>query len=322
MRNNVTEGLIAAIKKTISKDESIVNVIMNILFIGKESAYRRIRGDVAFTLDEVAKISIHLGLSIDSIIEANNKNKAMFTLNLVEPDNLMENYSNKLLFYIDIFTKMKSANTSIARFALNTLPYSFYLPHENLAKFRLYRWLYQMSNPSYIHTTFGKIQIPTNVIARQKLFVKESRSIKKVIFILDRNVFSSFIYDINYFFKLELISKEEVQILKKEMLTLLSDLEIIAATGRNPNGTEVQLYLSNVDLETSYSHYEYDDQEYSHLRVYSIDGIGSHNTEACHKQKEWIESLRRYSTLISQSGEMQRFEYFNKQRAEIMNIDI
>ena len=42
--------------------------------------------------------------------------------------------------------------------------------------------------------------------------------------------------------------------------------------------------------------------------------MDSQHQEVCRDLKEWIQSLKRYSTLISQSGEIQRMIFFTKQR--------
>lgn len=315
MKNSLTENLIYIIKKSIPDNEYVVNALMDILCIGKESAYRRMRGDVPFTFDEAAKVAAKLGFSLDSVVGINDDKKALFSLNFLKPGDLIDNYCRQLEYYIDIFRRMNRAKESIARLAVNTLPYSLYLPFAHLSKFRLYRYIYQANGVSSNHSDFSQVEIPSYVYDIQNAFVKEYVAIKKAIFILDRNVFQSIVYDINYFSRLNLISKEDVDVLKDELFLLLANLENLTLSGKHEEGTDVQVYLANVDLGTSYAHHEFDGIGYSNLRVYSIDAIDSQNASVCLRQKQWIESLRRCSTLITQSGEMQRFEYFKTQRA-------
>lgn len=61
-------GLIEAVRKKIPAKGNIANLLMNILFIGKEATYRRLRGEVSFTLTEAAIISKKLGISLDAVI--------------------------------------------------------------------------------------------------------------------------------------------------------------------------------------------------------------------------------------------------------------
>ena len=80
------------------------------------------------------------------------------------------------------------------------------------------------------------------------------------------------------------------------------------------------MYVSAVDLEASYLHFEYGENQLSQVRIYSISAIDSFDPAICNIQKQWMESQKRYSVLISGSGEMQRYEYMNKQREYIDNI--
>lgn len=309
----LNDKLIAAIKETLPEGENMAQVLMDILLIGRESIYRRLRGEVFFTFEEVSKISKELELSIDSVLGVNNSERAIFDFNLMDPQAKIENYSFKLENYIRLYRQMKKHEDSTARYALNNLPYTIYLAYPNVSKFKFYKWLYQ-ANTAAPHTSYADLQIPSHIMDYQKSFVAENRYIKKTLMILDRNVFSAMVYDIEYFYKLNIISLEDVELLKAELIEMLDDLETQAISGLFKSGTEIQMYLSNVDIEATYCHYQYGDQQYSHLRLYSINGIDSQVPKVCTRQKEWIDSLKRYSTLITQSGEMQRVNYFNKQR--------
>ncbi|MCC8143284.1 MAG: hypothetical protein LUD02_12515 [Tannerellaceae bacterium] len=99
---------------------------------------------------------------------------------------------------------------------------------------------------------------------------------------------------------------------------MLDELEVVAAKGTFNNGKKVSIYLSNIDFESSYSLVEKRNFQPSLYNLYAIHMMDSQHPDICRVQKEWILSLRRYSTLISQSGEIQRMIFFNKQR-EIIN---
>ena len=50
------------------------------------------------------------------------------------------------------------------------------------------------------------------------------------------------------------------------------------------------------------------------IRVYSINSLTTQDVQMFQSLKEWIQSLKKFSTLISESGEMQRIQFFNQQR--------
>lgn len=67
MKNYIVNELIAAMKERIPRGINLANYLTDALCMcmGKEAVYRRLRGEVAFTFDEIAMISCKLGISID-----------------------------------------------------------------------------------------------------------------------------------------------------------------------------------------------------------------------------------------------------------------
>ena len=319
MKNQLNDELVAAIRNNVSDDINIANLLMDILSMGKEAVYRRLRGDVPFTLEEAFQISSKLSISLDNTVNIKNSKHAFYdldldlNLNLNEQKNPLDYYCEKLEHCIRLFQKMHKSEDSKARLAINSLPYMFYLPYRHIAKFRLYRWIYQMQATPHMGT-YKNMVVPLKVSDTEKRFVAEHRYISHTTFIMDQNVFKSFIGDVNYFYKLNLLSDIDVKLIKNELMEMISELESIAAKGTQRTGTQVSIYISNIDLESSYIHFEYGGSENSFLRVFSINIIDSQNPTICSIQKEWIDSLKRYSTLISESGEMQRIRFFNQQR--------
>lgn len=317
---NFNEKIIEIIRESIPRGANLANELMDVLSLGKESVYRRLRGEVAFSLDETARLAEKYSFSVDHILNYKSKSKAFYNLDLLDPHTPIEDYSERLTTFIQFFKQMRRQPDSKVRYALNTLPYVFYLNFENLARFKYFKWLHQ-SGESSSNMTYSDLIIPQDVLELQHTFVCESKHIAETTIILDRNVFSSMRYDVEYFHKLHLISQDDLQTIKREMLELLDDLEKMAEDGRFKEGSKVALYISNVDLEASYSHFEYADNQYAHLRLYGISGVDSQNAQICNKQRDWIDSLKRYSTLISESGQVQRYDYLIQQRETIERMN-
>ena len=67
MINELNTGLIEALKEKLPPKTNLANLLMDTLYIGREAIYRRLRGEVPFTLEEAALISRKLGVSLDKI---------------------------------------------------------------------------------------------------------------------------------------------------------------------------------------------------------------------------------------------------------------
>lgn len=318
---DLNDIILNELHKASTEQRTPAHLLIDILHLSKESAYRRLRNEVKFTLDEAAKLSLALNFSLDFIIGNTTLEKSVFDLNqlAIESDDYYSNIFKKLDDYIDFVKQMQKDPTAKAMFALNSLPYTFYFDYENISRFKYYKWLY-LSAASMGDIAYEETLLPDGLFEKQQSYVVEAKRIKQSVYIFDRNVFTSIKYDIEYFHCLGLISDEDVKVLKTELLEMLGRIEATAKNGKFETGHDVAIYISSVDIEASYTHYEHSTDRYSHLRVYGISGVDTHSSTTSKKHKAWIESHKRYSTVISKSGEMQRIQYFNAQRKAIRSI--
>ena len=319
MNDKIRDNIIATIRDCIPEKENLTNFLSDTLNIGRESAYRRVRGEINFTFDEVIKLSQTLNFSIDNIIGIKKNENALFNIHMLKDMDYIDIYVNKMIEYGAMFRSMSERTETKARISANTLPYFFHIGYKTLSKFRIFKWLYQNQKiPS--NNKFVDFILPQKVLEAHDIFHKDIQTIKNITFIMDSNVFRTVAKDIVYFYKRGLLSESDVDTLKAELHDIINKIEKMATSGFSPNNAKLDMYISAVDFEASYLHFEFGDHQFSQVRIFSISAIDSFNVSLCKIQKEWIESLKRYSVLISESGEMQRFEYMNKQREIIDRI--
>lgn len=310
---NLNTELINAMKKYLPANSNLANNIMDILYIGKEATYRRLRGEVPFTFAEAVTISQQMGISLDKIVGAIQKDNAIFDLNLLHYNTPMDTYFSIINTYVEIFKRLVAEPFSTLSVASNIIPPTVYLKYEALSKFHLLKWLYHQEKTS-TSKHYEELQIPTKLIDKQKEFVTVSQLFQSNYYIWDKETFPRLIRDIKYFSDICLISKDSVQEIKVELLVLLEELEDISSKGRFRTGKDVQMYISNINFETSYSYVETMNYHLSLIRVFSINSITTRDDVVFKNLKEWILSLKKYSTLISQSNEIERVRFFSEQR--------
>lgn len=306
-------NLIEVMKNKIPDGVNLANTLMDILYIGKEAVYRRLRGEVPFTLNEASIISKKLGVSLDQIVGISYTNNAMFDLNLLHYSDPIKTYYTLINHYLKVFESLHDDPTSELSTASNMIPQTFYLKYENLSKFRLFKWMYQNEKVNCVKY-FSELNISDELKQAQKDFVNATLYIQTTNYIWDSMMFFYLVNDIKYFASIHLITDEEVIKLQEELLQLLDDLENIASKGKFETGKDVHIYISNINFEATYSYVETSSLQLSLIRIFSINSITSSDKDMCKSMKEWIQSLRKFSTMISESGEMQRIQFFKKQR--------
>ena len=286
MKDSIVNELITAMKDRLPPGQNLANFLTDTLCIGREAVYRRLRGEVAFTIDEVAQISCKLGISIDQIIGNHLYNRVTFDMNLLRSANAIESYYEIIDRYLRIFDYVKGDKSTEVCTASNVLPFTLYSSFEYLSKFRLCRWLYhhgQIKTPNSLY----EMAVEERIINVHKKLSDSVKNCPKTSFIWDMNIFVSFVKEVQYFACLNLISKEDVLCLKEELYQLLIHMEALS------------------------------DFQISMLRVYSINSMDSQSPRICKMQRDWIQALKRHSILISESGEAQRIDFMKSQRLVI-----
>ena len=315
--NELNTGLVNAVKEKLPSKDNLANALMDILYIGKEAIYRRLRGEVPFTLTEAAVISRKLGISLDKMIGVSFRDNAVFDMNIVSSDKPFEAYYSILEKQVDLFRSVKEDETSEIGTSSNIIPQTLSLKYNMLSKFRLFKWMYQNENIKCKH--FEEMEIPQKMVEKQKEYSDLVSHIHSVDYIWDNMIFSHLVNDIQYFCSIHLITDDDKDLLKEELFLLIDEMEELSARGKSKAGNDVKIYISNINFEATYSYLDTSSTQLSLIRIYSINSITTQDQEMFRGLKEWIQSLKKFSTLISESGEMQRIQFFKQQR-EIVSI--
>jgi len=318
MNDFLNKQIVDAVKKHINPNDNLVDVLMNTLALGKESAYRRICGKIPFTFSEIAQLASVFHFSLDSILGISFTNVAVINTCFFNTNQMYADYKQMLEDYISLFKEMKRSSGSKFSTVNNTIPFALYAGFEGLSKFKLYRWMHQM-DISFSTSSFSEMKIPDDVWVLHQEFIREMDSLDEICYVLDRNIFSTFVNDINHFIQLGYMTSEDRLLMKNELFALLDIFEqTVRRAGANPRNN-VSVYISNIDFDSSYSYFEAEDVAVSGMRVFVVNAFTTKDVHFYKTQKKWIESLKRYAVLISGCGEMERVKFIAKQR-EIITL--
>jgi len=304
--------LIRVLKKRTPEKENTVDLLMDLVPIGKEAAYRRLRGDIPFTLEEAVTICKRLNLSLDVLAGTKQDSVYAFHSNAVFSDKTIDEYIRSMKQIVQTVEYLRHIKGSMSYRANRTLSHDFIFKYDSLSRIYLRIMFYQL----YLQITprdLLQIQIPQEVFNLQRKISSLMHDLDSVL-ILDKHIFVDYINIVKYFQGLGMIHKDDMAEIKRDMLLLIDDFEKCASTGRSLNNMRMDMYVSHISFDCSYTYIEGGDIKACSVGVYCIDHLSSDNPKICEKNKNWIKSLVRFSTLISISGELQRNEYFSEQR--------
>lgn len=293
---NFNSIIIEKITENIPYNLKIVNYLMDILGLGREAAYRRIRGQIPFTLDEVIKLSVDLNFSVDEIIKEMYLYFNQLAMNHVNADNNEIIIAQNRIFILALFK------------------------YKELLRFVYYKWMHQRREVSMDYK-FSEVVIPETITSVAEEYLKISASLENVSVIIDSQMYMNMIKEIQYYYKRKLITEEEIEILKISLLEHLKKEEEILRTNYSSSGRKYDCYLCDFLVAPLCLYSMYDGIEESDFWIYPPQYIKINDPQISASLKEWLNSLKRYSTLITGANENVLSEFNSKQIDYITNMD-
>jgi len=316
--SSINDNLLVALKKQFPKNSELVNTLSDILDLGKESVYRRLRGEVTFSAQEISLITKVITIPLENFMVTSSKSRPF---NLKITDFLEPTEEDFIMFqgFINIMNEIKDEPESEYCAALKILPDSIFFRFDNVYRFYLFRSAYHHNDPE-VTKPFRDISAFPGLKDLNEQSIELYDSIKSSCFILDRNIFKGFVQNIKYFNTIDLISKEEILAIKKDLFAVIDYLEKLAVRGENEKGNTVKIFVSNVSFESNFSYIKSPTYSISLLRAMNLYDIASIDEPTLQGAKKWMSSLIRSSYIISGCGEMQRMRYFTEQRRIIEGL--
>ncbi|WP_029904542.1 hypothetical protein [Prevotella sp. 10(H)] len=308
-----------AIRNKFPKETNIAKIIGEILFIGKEAAYRRLRGEVGFSLYEATLIAHKLNISLDKIINVKPIENSIFELKPQQFYNLSEIDYQMLEEYLNTLKLAKEDTNSEQVFTSNIFPQFPSHRYYMLAKYSSFRWMYLNETMDRVKS-FNEMNYPERMDKLCREIVDESTNISRTSYIWDNNIFQSIVKEIKYFSNIGLINAESILLLKNELFEFLDYIEKITTKGKFDNGNKVQIYISEIPSDTGYSYLETNFIKLSMISAFALNYLVALDERTLIRMKERIQSLKRVSTLISESGEEQRIRFLKAQRQAVNTL--
>ncbi len=312
--------LIELIHEKTPCDHNPAALLADTLRIGREAAYRRLRGEVPFTFAEAVQISEKLDFSLDRAVGFAANGNAVFNLNFTDYLASVDSYDHVIEKDTSFLVQLcKSQHTEMSM-AGNQIPQSLYLRYPTLADFKLFKWLYQHDKFIKPVRTVEDMQKSPHLTHCYRNFMQAVQRIETTHYIFDHTLCHHWVQAIRYFSELGLITDRHIELLKTELNALLDEMEELTLSGCHPNGNRVNIYVSELDIEANYLSFSSDDHKEARIEVFSLNALHTNNPEIAAPMQKWIQTLRQFSTLITQSSALQRFRFFSRQRELVSSI--
>ena len=162
MTMNLNKIVLTKILDIMPENLKPVTLLMDVLDIGKESAYRRLRGEKPFSMEEIYKLSLVLNFSLDEIISNDKSDAAAFNHIGTIRQNPSKNLLEFFRYYESYLQRLIDSENSEITCTLNHFLHTMFINYEHLFKFIYYRWMHQMTDVP-LNYLYSEVVIPKEI---------------------------------------------------------------------------------------------------------------------------------------------------------------
>jgi hypothetical protein len=311
------------LRTRIKKDDSLPLILSELLNISSDSAYRRLRGETALSLEETVRIAEHFGISIDEFL-ARNINAVVFHYNWIDPAAF--DYKQYLQAMVADLQSISLFKENRIIYLAKDIPifYNFLIPE--IAAFKSFFWKKSaFQHPEFRDQKFNLDELDAEEVALGQEISRIYSIIPSVEMWNDEAIKSllnqiQYYYHAGYFAKPyhadKLVDRLEQMV---EHFALQAEAGCKFLFGKDPasGSANYELYYNELILGDNTVFVEVD----GHRRVYhSTNVINTMYTtlqEYCHQTYSVQMNLLKSAQRISASSEKERNQYFNRLRNQI-----
>ena len=288
--------------------------IADLLAIEKESVNRRLSGKVQFTIREMEVLCRALNISLDDLMEDKKKKVLPFLemqtkLYTSSTEEFIENAYLAATLFESIANKRSVAGNVFTSLPLEL---TYRLPYLN--KYVFYSWGYFYSG-SEDFNNYSTWVMPKRLREANYKLMNAAARFRHQLYIWNPITILSTLKELQFFRNIYAINEADVGHIKKELHKMLDNLENIAKVDYvNVNDKQrIDIYISSINHNVDISYYITDEGVYTFSNNYFITSNLHNNKEYRDAISEWVNSIKKVSTLISESGVKERKLFFNEQ---------
>lgn len=313
--NNLNSKLVDMLNERFPQKNLLANDLCDILYMEKESVYRRLRKEVPFTLDETEILAQKLGISLDGLIGTSTSLYNPHARPVTSPNKSREDMNFEVLVnYVEKVKQISQQPNSEHAQALNYIPLGLCVGYPHLVKFLVYRFLHLYDSNGQLKP-FSDYKISSRIEEEFQRLDYYLKKISYTYYIWDVNVIPNLVDNLQYFTSMQMINQQEIVQFKKELLRYLDDLESYTIESRFPQTqNRFDLFISGMHIGFTHAYLCCDSIYMSIFMTFVLQTVTSLDKNTCQEVHSRITCLKKLSTQISMVGERDRIQFFQKQR--------
>ena len=317
IKNNNQLVFFDMIKKVPHKGNALVNVVADLLGIGPDAAYRRMRGDKPVTLEETIILCRHFNISLNSLIGLDNYN-----LHPLENIKYIDGFSSFVKTLSNNIENTKLSDKCEMIMSAVDVPMLHIMVFKELTLFKLFSWSKNAYDFKGAFETFVK-EINTDEFFNDdyKKILNNYQLIPSTEICTD-NINDTILNLISYHYEMKHFNDKTTPLLLcEQLLCILNTIQNRAVKGtKGANNTPFKLYIGETDISNTLIFFKSEEKSTCMVRLYDINGISISDENFCRETENWLTKSIQQASLISGTSVRERFNFFNAQKEKIENF--
>jgi hypothetical protein len=313
MKSTIQDKLIELIKTAIPDHLKLADEIAETLNMSNDSAYRRIRGETALNIDEIAAICRQFSISFDSLIAVQDGGLVSFTYSLIYD---LEDGFLKYIQNLKEFVNAVEKNNGLITWAAEDVPVFRSLSKPMLAEFKMFYWLKAVINDQSLQNqTFRPGVLPARYC---ELADEAYQSYSRVnsIEIWTKETLNSSLRQLEFFWESGQIEKREYALeICEQMRLMMAELAIEAEREHKSSG--ISDYNCDVLIGSNCIIVEAGMLKRTFISYNTMNSIYTGDKKFNQEAGFWMQNLIRKSTMLSGMAEKQRYQFFRNMETAI-----
>lgn len=314
----VQQFFLKKLESVIPKTSSLASELTDILEISSDSAYRRIRGETALTIDEVVTLCNHFKISFDSIQNLDNGIVSFRYTLMNEKEDSFISYLESL--YRDLQIIKNSKQRQII-YACEDIPIFHNFNYPVVASFKMFYWMKSIMNiPELQGESFSVQKVPERITELGRKIYNLYASVPSTEIWTQTTILGT-VKQIEFYWDAGIFATQEdalevCEVLKTEMADIQKQAEAghkFTSEGQTLSDDNVyQVYHSEIEITNNCVLVDMGEVQSVYLGHFSFNTMSTTNTTYCHETETWLNNIIKKSTLISGISEIHRYQYFKK----------
>jgi BetR domain len=301
---------------------SLVDELAAVLDVSTDSAYRRIRGEKPLSLEEIYKLCVRYGLSLDNLFNLHSDGFS-FKGNFVNPHAFK--YDDYLSNIVQQLKYMNGFKQKSMTYLAKDIPIFHHYHFKEIAAFKYYFWMTNiLQHPDFTNKKFRLGDYPDEYFELSRKALEYYNQLDSVEFWNIESI-NSTLRQIDYYYDSNIFSNsDEIFVLYDAAEKLISHLEHQATVGykfavddlKTPLGS-YQLYFNEILILEGNILVTLDGTKSAFLIHNVLNFLQTNDVRFCDNMYVHIQNLKKKSTLISTVSERERSRFFKYLRQRI-----